>query len=102
MKPIPFFAKSATLLAGALLALSAVSQTAGDMASGEVRKVDKDAAKITIKHGDIKSLDMPAMTMVFQVRDPALLDKVKPGDKVKFSVERRDGAFVVNAIESAP
>lgn len=72
------------------------------MASGEIRKVDKDAGKLTIKHGDIKSLDMPAMTMVFQVRDPALLDKVKAGDKVKFSVERRDGAFVVNAIEAAP
>jgi len=94
--------KSATLFAGALLALSAFAQTTGDMASGEIRKVDKDAAKLTIKHGDIKSLDMPAMTMVFQVRDPALLDKVKAGDKVKFSAERRDGAFIVNAIEAAP
>jgi Cu(I)/Ag(I) efflux system periplasmic protein CusF len=102
MKATSMALKSATLFAGALLALSAFAQTTGDMASGEIRKVDKDAAKLTIKHGDIKSLDMPAMTMVFQVRDPALLDKLKAGDKVKFSAERRDGAFVVNAIEAAP
>jgi Cu(I)/Ag(I) efflux system periplasmic protein CusF len=85
-----------------LLAVSALAQTAADMATGEVRKVDKAAGKITLKHGDIKSLDMPAMTMVFQVRDPALLDKVKPGDKVRFSAESRDGAIVVTAIEAAP
>jgi Cu(I)/Ag(I) efflux system protein CusF len=96
---------SNTLAAGAaalLLALSAFAQTATDMASGEVRKIDKAAGKITLKHGDIKSLDMPAMTMVFQVRDPALLDKVKPGDKVRFSAESREGALVVTAIDAAP
>ena len=71
------------------------------VADGEVRKVDKDAGKITLKHGPIKSLDMPPMTMVFQVKDRALLDKVKAGDKVKFAAEEKAGAYIVTAIETA-
>ena len=71
------------------------------LADGEVRKVDKDAGKITLKHGPIKSLDMPPMTMVFQVKDRALLDTVKAGDKVKFAAEEKAGAYVVTAIEAA-
>ncbi len=69
------------------------------MADGEVRKVDKENKKMTIKHGEIKNLDMPPMSMVFQVRDPALLDKIKPGDKIRFSAEKLEGAFVVTGIE---
>ena len=71
------------------------------LADGEVRKVDKDAKKITLRHGPIQNLDMPAMTMVFQVKDPALLDKVNAGDKVKFSAEKIGGAFTVTGIEMA-
>lgn len=73
---------------------------AADMADGEVRKVDKDAGKLTLRHGEIKNLDMPGMTMVFQVKDPALLDKVKVGDKVKFRAEKSGDAYVVMAIEA--
>ena len=69
------------------------------MTEGEVRKIDKEAKKITLKHGDIKNLDMPGMTMVFQVKDASLLDKVKAGDKVKFAAEKTDSAIVVTAIE---
>jgi Cu/Ag efflux protein CusF len=65
-----------------------------------VRKVDKDAKKITIKHGPLANLDMPAMTMVFQVRDPAMLNQVKAGDKVKFQAEKVGGAFMVTQIEA--
>jgi Cu(I)/Ag(I) efflux system protein CusF len=72
---------------------------AASMTEGEVRKIDKEAKKITLKHGDIKNLDMPGMTMVFQVKDAALLDKVKAGDKVKFAAEKTDSAIVVTAIE---
>ena len=71
------------------------------MADGEVRKVDRDAKKITIKHGPLQSLDMPAMTMVFQVRDPAMLEKVKAGDKVKFQAEKVGGAFTITQLEPA-
>ncbi|MEO8144635.1 MAG: copper-binding protein [Betaproteobacteria bacterium] len=68
------------------------------LTDGEVRKVDKDAKKITIKHGPIQNLDMPAMTMVFQVKDPALLEQVKTGDKVKFEAQKLGGAFTVTRI----
>lgn len=73
----------------------------GDMAEGEVRKVDMETKKITIKHGDIKNLDMPGMTMVFQVKDPAMLDKVKTGDKIRFKAEKTGGAIVVTDIVPA-
>jgi uncharacterized cupredoxin-like copper-binding protein/Cu/Ag efflux protein CusF len=75
------------------------SASKGDMVEGEVKKVDVDTKKITLKHGDIKNLDMPGMTMVFQVKDPAMLEKVRAGDKVKFNVEKIGGAFVVTEIE---
>jgi Cu(I)/Ag(I) efflux system periplasmic protein CusF len=69
-----------------------------DVAQGEVRKIDKEAKKITIKHGEIKSLDMPPMTMVFQIKDAALLEKVKPGDKIQFRAAKQDGNYVVTEI----
>ena len=74
--------------------------TAGTLAEGEVRKVDKDAKKITIKHGPIPNLDMPAMSMVFQVKDPALLDQVKAGDKIRFAAEKMGSTYTVTRIES--
>jgi Cu(I)/Ag(I) efflux system periplasmic protein CusF len=77
-------------------AVDAVSAT-----DGEVRKVDKDAKKITLKHGEIKNLDMPAMSMVFQVKDAALLEKVKAGDKVKFKAEKINGGYALTEIEVA-
>ena len=73
-------------------------KTLGDMADGEIRKVDMDNKKITIKHGEIKNLDMPGMTMVFQVKDPAMLTAVKTGDKVRFKAEKSGGAIVVTEI----
>lgn len=91
----------ATSLLAALAASGAWAQ-ATELSSGEVRKVDKAASKITIKHGEIKNLEMPPMTMVFQVRDPALLDKAKVGDKVRFAAEQKEGALVVTALEAAP
>jgi Cu/Ag efflux protein CusF len=71
------------------------------MTDGEIRKVDKEAKKLTIKHGPIPDLDMPPMTMVYQVKDPAMLDQVKAGDKVKFMAEKLGGAFTVTKIEVA-
>ena len=90
------------LLLSAALALSQASyaqEKTEEMSNGEIRKIDKDTKKITIKHGEIKNLDMPGMTMVFQVKDPALLEKVKPGDKIKFSAERSGTALVVTDIK---
>jgi len=76
---------------------SAVAPTS----DGEVRKVDKDQGKLTLKHGPIANLDMPGMTMVFKVADRKLLDAVKTGDKVKFTAENLNGALTVTVIEVA-
>ena len=77
----------------------AASSASVDMTEGVVRKVDKDAKKITIKHGDIKNLDMTAMTMVFQVKNPAMLDQVKAGDKIRFKADSINGAIVVTDLK---
>ena len=69
------------------------------MTDGEVRKLDKANGRLTIKHGDIKNLDMPGMTMVFQVEDPALLDQVKVGDKIKFMAATVNGALFATMID---
>lgn len=66
-----------------------------------VRTVDKNARKLTLKHGDIPNLDMGPMTMVFHVADPALLDKVKAGDTVRFTADKIKGAYTVLTIEPA-
>ena len=72
-----------------------------DLITGLVTKVDESAQKITIKHGPLQKLDMPAMTMVFQVSDPAMLGRVKVGDKVRFDAEKVGGAFLLTKIEVA-
>ena len=83
--------------------MAAPSGMAGmmEMAEGEVRKIDIASKKITLKHGEIKSMDMPPMTMVFQVKDAAMLEKVKTGDKVRFKAEKAGGAIVVTDIQPA-
>ncbi|NMM15112.1 MAG: copper-binding protein [Rhodoferax sp.] len=80
-------------------ATASATATATDMTDAEVRKVDLETQKITLKHGEIKNLGMPPMTMVFRVKDPALLTAVKAGDKVKFSADRVNGVFTVLTLE---
>jgi Cu/Ag efflux protein CusF len=67
----------------------------------EVRKVDKDAGKITLRHGEITNLGMPPMTMVFQVQNHTWLESLKAGDKVRFAAEKSDSGYVVIDIEPA-
>ena len=76
-------------------------QTPAILTNAEVRKVDKAGKRITLKHEEIKSLDMPPMTMVFRVKDAAMLDRVKLGDKVMFSAENTDGAYTVTTLKIA-
>lgn len=91
-----------TLIAGLALAGSAaLAHAQAPTTEGEVRKVDTAQRKITLKHGEIKNLDMPPMSMVFAVKDPALLGKVKVGDKVRFAADKVDGTYTVTAIEVA-
>ena len=81
---------------------SAAPAAASDMASGEVRRIDKAAGKLTLRHGEIKSLEMPPMTMVFQVIDATFLDRVKVGDKVRFRADQQGGAYRVIELQLAP
>ena len=98
----------AVALSLALAAPLAQATTHGDSATalqaaateGEIRRIDKEARKLTIRHGPIQNLDMPAMTMVFQVSDPALLDRVKAGDKVRFTADKVGGAYTVTQLEA--
>jgi Cu/Ag efflux protein CusF len=101
------------IVAAALLAAPVFAQTASDHAShhpdsaekaaattdGEVRKVDKSAGKVTIRHGEIRNLEMPAMTMVFTAKDPAMLDRLKEGDKIKFTADKVNGVYTVTTVE---
>jgi len=101
-------ALSASLIAAGLAASAraadapkgAPSATAA-LSSGEVTKVDKGAGKITIKHGPLANLEMPGMTMAFRVKDPAMLDQVKQGDRISFRAEDLSGTLTVTRLEPA-
>ncbi len=90
--------KKALMMLALVAALPAAAQ---QLVDGEIRKVDKEARKLTIKHGPIPSLDMPPMTMAFRVKDPSVLKALKQGDKVRFAAERTDGQYMVTRIEKA-
>ena len=94
-----------SLLLAAFLAFVPAAVPAADatqsLTQGEIRRVDKDAKKLTIRHERIANLDMDAMTMVFQVADPAMLQQVKAGDRVRFRAESIGGALTVTRIEAS-
>jgi Cu/Ag efflux protein CusF len=91
------------LLAAALTALALASPAfaQGTFYDGEVKRVSKDTKRVTLAHGPLTGFDMPAMTMAFPVKDPAVLDKLKPGDKVRFALEKAGEDLVVTRIEPA-
>ena len=105
----PLLAASAialsSLFCGAALAQASPHQHAAeasakpDFTDGEVRKIDKETGKITLRHGEIKHLEMPPMTMVFVARDKSLLDRVKAGDKVRFMTVHESGQMIVTDLQ---
>lgn len=101
MKKHRSFVRTAALALSALLALPATAQPAPSLTEGEVRKIDRDAGKITIKHGEIKHMEMPPMTMVFVVKDAALLDKTSVGARVQFMAVSENGRMTVTEIQPA-
>lgn len=112
MKQIKAVLITAVLAMSALPPLAGLAQSSTDPGAiqmtegvvptdGEIRKIDKAAGKITIKHGPIKHLDMPPMTMVFTAKDKALLDKANVGDKIRFTVVDDGGKMVVTDIQTA-
>ncbi len=88
------------LLSATVLAAAAWAQ--GAPVAAEVTKLDKATGRITLKHGEIKHLDMPPMTMVFRVREAKLLDGVAVGDRVRFNADKIDGQYTVTALNKAP
>ena len=82
-------------------ARTTTASTEAALTEGEVRKVNKETKKVTIRHGAITNLGMPPMTMVFQVQDPAMLDQLKPGDKIRFRADKVGGSYTVTALEAA-
>lgn len=80
---------------------AAANAQQADLSEGEVTRVDVAALKVTLRHGELKNLNMPPMTMVFRVTDASMLAPFKPGDKVRFRVEQRTGAYIVTRMEAA-
>jgi len=78
---------------------AASAPQASELAEGEIRRIDVANQKLTIKHGPIKSLAMPGMTMVFVLKDEALLNSLKVGDKIRFDAARIEGVFVVTRLQ---
>ena len=89
------------LAVAAIVAASGTQAQTAPQSDGEVRKVDREQGKVTLRHGPLQNLDMPAMTMVFKVADAKMLEPIKEGDKVKFTAEKANGALVVTAIQPA-
>lgn len=88
-------------IAAAALGLAALAAHA-QAYEGEVRKIEKAQGKITLRHGELKALDVPPMTMVFRVGNAALLDNLAVGDRVRFDAAKLDGAYTVTAIRKTP
>ena len=95
-----FLRFAAASLAGMVfLATSSFAQVETGTGEGEVRRIDKAASKVTLRHGPLAGLDMPAMTMVFQAKDPTLLDRLKVGDRIRFITTRDGKAFTLDSAE---
>lgn len=75
--------------------------SASTLSDGEIRKINLDAGKLTLRHGELKNLNMPPMTMVFVVKDKTLLNELKVGDKIRFHVIMEAGQMVITRIEPA-
>jgi Cu/Ag efflux protein CusF len=96
--PLPRALMGVALIASSLIALPARAQST----PAEVLKIDAAQGKLTLKHGEIRNLDMPPMTMVFRTLDKAMLDGLKPGARVLFDADRIDGVYTVTKIAPAP
>lgn len=107
MKAVKYFLLAASVALAMPFTVQAQTQPSAQtaeaqaMATGEVKKVDTEQGKVTIKHGPLANLDMPAMTMVFRVADPSMLTSIKAGDNIKFVADKVNGAITVVRLEKA-
>jgi Cu(I)/Ag(I) efflux system protein CusF len=108
MRPIALFCSLLLALFGfSAMAAEERAESAGaqqavpaaePLSEAEVRRVDKATGRLTLRHGPLPNLEMPPMTMVFRVKDPAMLDQLKVGDKVHFRAEKLQGALVITEL----
>ncbi|NMM77481.1 hypothetical protein B2J88_39375 [Rhodococcus sp. SRB_17] len=82
-------------------AQSSASADQSELSEGEITRWDPRTLKVTLRHGEIKNLGMPPMTMVFRVNDASMLASFQPGDKVRFHVERQSGGYFITRMEAA-
>ena len=101
-RPVAALLIALAMAATPALATAQAATGSADVAQAEVRKVDREPPRLTLRHGEIKSLDMPPMTMVFRVQPPELIERVKTGDRIRFRAEKIDGRYTVTWIEAAP
>lgn len=80
-------------------AAPATTSVTAAMSEGEIRRINKETGKVTIKHGPLKNLNMPAMTMLFLIEPPTMIDQIKEGDKIKFVADKVGGEFVVKSLQ---
>jgi len=93
-----WIAAAGAALAGLWAGRAVFAQARQASATGQVRRIDAAHGKVTIKHGEIKELNLPAMTLVYQA-DPALLKGIQAGDEVRFTAVRKDTQYVLTAID---
>jgi Cu/Ag efflux protein CusF len=94
--------RARTLAGGLAFVALALPALGAELTDAEVRKIDKEQGRLTLKHAEIKSLDMPPMTMVFQVRDRTMLENLKVGDKIKFKAVQEAGKYTVTELKVGP
>ncbi len=92
--PFPAFAGNDQAIVSRTVVADRQSE-ATTMTAGEVKKIDAEQGKVTIKHGPLDNLGMPGMTMVFRVANPAMLTKIKTGDAIRFRADKLNGAFTI-------
>jgi Cu/Ag efflux protein CusF len=80
---------------------AAIANPTASLSEGEIRRLDPESGKLTIRHGEIRNLDMPPMTMVFTARDKALLSGLKVGDRIRFVASNEGGKYLVTEIQPA-
>jgi Cu/Ag efflux protein CusF len=87
------------MIAAMIAVTGSAAALATEYTKGKIKKVDMKAGKVTIIHEELTNLDMPAMTMVFRAADPAMLEKMNPGDDIEFIADRVKGKLTVTELK---
>lgn len=92
--------KNFTTFAAAAIMTVVLSGTAfaATFTKATVKKIDEKAGKVTLIHEELVDLEMPAMTMVFVVGDPAMLDQLEVGKEIEFIADRVNGKLTVTEL----